>query len=73
MINVTISPDCGCIGLETEIPRVRVVCLVWEWVVCDIETLFYEEDLIFAYESQGPPWELSAVNCNYSTQVVSAI
>lgn len=66
MTNVTISPFCGSLGFETEPPLARVVRRVWEWIVCDVEKLFYEEELILAYESQGPPPSVIEINCKYT-------
>lgn len=66
MINITISPLCGSLGFETEVPCVRVVVRIWEWTVCDLDTLFFEEDLVLAYESQGPPPSVIEINCKYS-------
>lgn len=66
MTNVTLTPFCGSLGFEAEPTLVREIERVWEWVVCDIEKLIYEEELVLAYESQGPPPSVIEINCNYS-------
>lgn len=66
MTNITITPKCGQLCLETEYVRVQVVVLAWDWTVTDIETLMFEEELVLAYESQGPPQPAFEIDCTYS-------
>lgn len=54
MTNITITPCCGSLSIDAACPRVRLIRLVWEWVVCDANTI-YEEEVVFNYRSRGPP------------------